>query len=122
MPATDAFKNSVANAAVALGASVSLHTASPGTTGANEVTGGGYARKTTTWGSSTVPGSGGDAGKAVVTGSAQTFDIPAGSTITHFGVWNGSTFLWGDVISPNLTFTGAAGQAQVTPYYKYTQA
>ncbi len=62
---------------------VSLHTADPSTTGANEVTGGSpaYARKAVTW-------------PAAVTGTLTspelTFDVPAG-TYTHFGLWSAVT-------------------------------
>ena len=54
---------------------LSQHTATPGSTGASEASGGGYARKQTTWGS----GSNG-----VTTGSQVTFDLAAG-TYTHTG-------------------------------------
>ena len=95
MQMTVAFRESVAAAATALGASISLHTANPGITGASEVTGGGYARKTTTW---AVGGSDGS-----VSGSQVEFDVPA-ATISHYGVWSGSTFLWSQALSAAATF------------------
>lgn len=61
---------------------ISLHTASPGTTGANEVTGGSYARVATSWGSI----SGGS-----VTGSQVTINVPASTTIAYWGLWNASS-------------------------------
>lgn len=80
------------NLAVAYGnaaAYVSLHTADPAGTGANEVTGGApaYARKAAAWSAGTVDG--------VVTATV-TFDVPAGTTVTHVGLWDaatGGTFL-----------------------------
>jgi len=105
MPVTNATKETAALAVSSLGASVSLHTGDPGTTGANEVTGGSpaYARKTTSWTGGTSDG--------VVTGTAVVFDVPAG-TYTHLGLWNGSTFLGG---APLSSSTGALpGQQTVT--------
>jgi hypothetical protein len=60
---------------------MSLHTADPGTTGANEVAGGApaYARKAVTWAAA---GSGTKAMSA-----ALTFDVPAGTTVAYIGLW-----------------------------------
>lgn len=105
MAVTNATKETAALAVTGIGNTISLHTADPGTTGANEVTGGtpAYARKTTTWTGGTADG--------VVTGSAVVFDVPAG-TYTHLGVWNGSTFVGGAALSAS---TGALpGQQTVT--------
>lgn len=89
---------------------ISLHTASPGTTGANEATGGTptYARKQTTW---TAGGSDG-----IVAGSQVTHDVPAG-TYTHFGVWtavSGGTYKDGGPLSSSPVM-GAQGQIKTTP-------
>lgn len=64
---------------------VSLHTASPGSTGANEVTGGSpaYARKALTWNAAST-------GSKTLSNSP-TFDVPAGVTITHVGLWSAAT-------------------------------
>ncbi|WP_425540738.1 phage tail fiber protein [Rhodococcus aetherivorans] len=88
--ATAAFLEAIALAAASQGNWVALHTNSPGTTGANELSGGtpAYARKQTTWAGATADG--------VVAGSEVEFDVPA-STITHYSVWTaatGGTFLW----------------------------
>lgn len=65
---------------------ISLHSGDPGTTGANELsTSGGnptYARKQTTWGT---PAAG------VMAGTAQTFDIAAGRSVSYFGVWSAAS-------------------------------
>jgi len=63
---------------------VSLHTADPGSTGANESTGGSpaYARQA-------APFDAAAAGSRALTAD-ETFDVPA-STITHFGIWDAAT-------------------------------
>lgn len=118
MAATDVFKKAVADHVGTLGASISLHSADPGTTGANEVAGGGYARKTTTWGAAAMDGS-----NAKITGSVQQFDVENGDSVTHFGVWSGATFRYGQALTPGVTITGTApGKVDVTPSYSYAQA
>ncbi len=105
MAFTNAAKEAAALAVTALGNSISLHTADPGTTGTSEATGGtpAYARKVTTWTGASADGS--------VTGSPVVFDVPAG-TYTHLGVWNGSTFVAGFAL---LSSTGVLpGQQTVT--------
>jgi hypothetical protein len=70
---------------------LSLHTGYPGTTGANEVSGGtpAYARQSATFGAAS--------GGQRTLSSSVTFDVPA-TTVRWIGVWNGSTFMsW----SPN---------------------
>lgn len=96
-------------AKTALGSWISLHTATPGTTGASEATGGSpaYARKQTTWTGGTVDGA--------VPGSQVTIDVAAG-TYTHFGIWSaasGGTYVDGGLITS--TVMGAQGQIKVTP-------
>lgn len=93
---------------IAEGAFISLHTATPGTTGASEVTGGSYARVQTTFAA--------PAGSSS-TGSAVTINVPAGTTIAFFGVWtleSGGVFLEGGPLSSSETFTGA-GTYTLTP-------
>lgn len=106
----------MANAAVAQGASVSLHSSNPGATGANEISGGSpaYARQTTTWGSASMVST-----NSVVTGSNVTFNVPASDTVAYFGVWtSGGTFLFGAALTPSITIgSGAQGQVVVTPTY-----
>ena len=108
MAFTDAALNAAVGAVTALGSWISAHTGDPSTTGANEVTGGSYARKQTTWGSALA----GDQ-----TGSQVSIDIPAGTTVTHWGIWSassGGTFRGGFDVSPSEGF-GAAGVLNVTP-------
>lgn len=87
-----------------LGATFSVHTADPGTTGVSEVTGGSYARQTLTW----TPG----ASDGDVAGSELEFDIPASTTATHLSCWNGTTFRWSHPLDSPAAFT-TAGKLRV---------
>lgn len=98
--------NAVASAATY----ISAHTADPGSNGANEVTGGSYARQQTTWGSA--------AGSGPVTraGSQVTIPIPTGVTVTHFAVQSavsGGTY-YGSVDVTDQVFA-SGGNLLVTP-------
>ncbi|MGW4371033.1 phage tail fiber protein [Nocardia takedensis] len=104
----DAYKN-IAGANTVY---VSVHTADPGTTGANEATGGSpaYARKSSTWTS----GTGG-----VITGSQVTIDLPAG-TYTYVGLWktvSGGSADFIDKVAISATTLGAQGQLLITPTF-----
>lgn len=63
----------------------SLHSGSPGTNGANELTGGSpaYARKELTMGAAS--------GGVRSASNQPTFDIPAGETVAHVGFWDAAT-------------------------------
>ena len=81
-----------ATAVSGLGQWISLHTgAGGGTTGANEATGGSYARKQTTWSNGTTSRVG------------STVNIPcAAGTYTEGGIWSAvtaGTFVGSDVFS-----------------------
>jgi hypothetical protein len=79
---------------------VSLHTGDPGTTGANEMTGTGYARTAITWAASAN-------GTKQGVGAKQT--VPAGKTVAFFGLWSaatGGTFL-GPQDCPDEVYNGA---------------
>ena len=108
MPFTTPGLNALVSGLIAAGTRISLHTADPGTTGASEVTGGTYARVATTWGS---PASGSAAGSEV------SLNVPAGTTVTHWGLWSaatGGTFLFGGALAAAEAF-GAAGTQKHTP-------
>jgi hypothetical protein len=64
---------------------LSLHTAYS-TTGANEVTGGSYARQTVTWAAA--------ASRSKASSGNVDLQVPAGTTVAWIGVWNstGTTF------------------------------
>lgn len=87
---------------------VSLHTADPGTTGASELVGGAYARVATNWTA---------AAAGETDGSTVTINVPAGNTITHWGMWDAATngnFKFGGTLPANETF-GSNGTYAVTP-------
>jgi hypothetical protein len=87
---------------------ISLHTASPGTTGANEVAGGTYARVATTWGAISA---------ASVTGSQVTINVPAATTITHWGIWDAGSagnYYDGGLLPASQTYS-SAGTYLLTP-------
>lgn len=109
MALTNAAKEAAALAISALGDRISLHTGDPGTTGANEVTGGSpaYARKQTTWN--------GGASDGVVAGSEVAFDVPAG-TYTHMGVWtSGGVFVAGSALASSTGALPGQMTVRVTP-------
>lgn len=63
----------------------SLHTADPGTSGTSEVSGGSpaYARKAITWNAASAGNLDNNANPV--------FDVPAGTTITHVGLWSAAS-------------------------------
>lgn len=81
---------------------ISLHTATPGTTGASEVTGGSYIRVAVSWNA---------ASSGTITNSNPiSINQPASTTTTHFGLWSASsagTYYIGGALSPNITTTTA---------------
>lgn len=78
---------------------LSLHTADPGTTGANEVTDTGYARQNITT-KMAAP-----SGKTITNNTAITFGPAAISyTVTHWGLWDQSgTFIDGGAFTSSVT-------------------
>ena len=110
--AVTATKNALcaAYASISTTVYVSVHTADPGTTGANEATGGSpaYKRVATTW---SAPANG------QVTGSLVTIDLPPG-TYTYAGLWSaltGGTFI--DKVAIPSTTLGGQGTLLVTPTF-----
>jgi hypothetical protein len=100
---------------VAAASYVSLHTADPGETGADEVTGGSYARQSCSWNAA----SGGSADNS----SALSFTGMPAATVSHFGVWDASSvgnFIVGGALSQSesvgagQTVTVAAGALTVS--------
>lgn len=102
-----AAKNLMLDALGGQAAYASLHTADPGTTGTNEVTGGSpaYARKAINWFA---------AASADLDNNANpVFDVPASTTVAAFGLWTavtGGTWLGGG----DLTDEVFAGQGTYT--------
>ncbi|UTN93220.1 hypothetical protein SEA_SUNFLOWER1121_28 [Mycobacterium Phage Sunflower1121] len=114
MAATNQFKLDILAAILAQGNVLSLHSADPGTTGASEITGGGYARKTFAWGTPAMVGS-----VASSTGATQQMNVAAGVAVTHYGVRKtDGTFLYGKALNPGATLN-ANGVIDVTPTHSY---
>ena len=94
MPYAVAAKNAMLTSLGALVTHVSLHTADPGTTGANPVTGGTYARIPVTW---ITPVGGVTSNVAAI-----VFNVPAGTTVSWVGMWGaltaGTFYGAGDVV------------------------
>ena len=110
---TDAELNALADYEASRVGALSLHTASPGTTGANEATGGSpaYARKAVTFNSAGAVGPLGATAQPATVGVAWsnevTFDVPAG-TYTHAGAQSsttGGTFRSGNTLATTQTLT-----------------
>lgn len=80
---------------------VSLHTADPGASGANEVAGGSYSRVTGAF-------SAASNGQSSNTQQLVWTDLPA-CTITHCGVWRGSTFLFGASLTQSRALSAGDG-------------
>ena len=102
--------NNAAAPAVAT-AWISLHDGAAGETGANEVTGGGYARKAGAFGVAA-------AGAVANTASLTWTNMPA-CTVQSVGVWISSTatasanFIWGGALTTNKV-VGAGDTFQIT--------
>lgn len=62
---------------------MSLHTADPGLTGLNEVTGGSYARQAITFGAA--------ASKSITSSNTVDFTGMPAATVTHLGIWDAAT-------------------------------
>lgn len=73
---------------------VSAHTGDPGTTGANEVTGGAgpYARQTLTCGTAA-------SSKSIASTVAVNFAGMPAVTVSYVGFWDGTTFLGGEALT-----------------------
>lgn len=107
MPLTDAALDVMANALKSAATHASLHTADPGTTGANPTA---AARQPIAWDG---PTSGGDlslTGTEAFTGGA------ANGAVTHVGLWSaltGGTFYGGFALTGDQSFN-AAGEYTLT--------
>lgn len=107
--ALDALGGSLPGSPVNVLGFTSLHTADPGTTGASEQTGGGYAAQATTWNNA--------ASRSKTNSSALTFSTTGSSASTHFMTRNqaaasGATYGISGALSSSVTavtVTVAAG-------------
>lgn len=118
MPYTDAALDTQINAQATAATRISFHTADPGSTGTSEISGTG--RPATTWAAADAhPVS----GRRRV-GSQVSAPIPAGTTVTHWGLFTaatGGTFHYGGALATAETF-GSAGTIQHTPTLRQTGA
>lgn len=98
--------NDMLDAEFVTGDLVSLHSADPAGTGANEVTGGGYARQAIAWDAAS-------GGVKLLTG-VETFSVPAG-TVAFFTVWDstGTTVKADGALSASEVYA-AAGSYDLT--------
>ena len=104
--------NAAVNGIAGAGTYISFHTADPGATGTSEIS---MTRPSTTWGA---------ASNGSRVGSQVSASIPAGTTVTHWGLWSAATtgtFLGGWALSASETF-GSAGTLQHTPTLTVTAA
>jgi hypothetical protein len=102
MALTNDAKGVMLNALGAVALRASLHTADPGSSGTNEVTGGSYARQPIDWNAA--------ASGALDNNTNPAFAVPSATTVTHFGIWNtaGTVFYGGGSLSGGgETFTNA---------------
>lgn len=117
--ASTTYENQAANALDASGsptnlaAYVSLHSASPSTTGANEMSGGSYARQACSWNAAS--------GGAKTNSSSLTFTTAGSTAVTHFGTFSASsagTYGIGGALTSSVTavtITIAAGALTIDP-------
>ncbi|HNW62739.1 MAG TPA: hypothetical protein PKJ32_07040 [Piscinibacter sp.] len=91
---------------------LSAHSADPGTTGASELSGGGYARQAIVFGTAT--------GGAIANNAAISIPNAGTTAVTHFGVWSastGGTYLGGFPLASSVTAASisvAAGAVTLT--------
>ncbi len=84
MPFTAGFKNLMLDAGIAVLDEMSLHDDAPGSTGANEITGGdpAYARQSCAFDAAS--------GGSSALSASVSFDIPAATTVKYVGLWTSS--------------------------------
>lgn len=107
---TDEFFDYALDGAVAHAGTASLHTGDPGSTGSNEVSGGGYTRQSITWGTAS--------DGIVETSSPVTFNVPGDTTVYYVGLWDGATFLGYLTLESPETFS-SPGTLEVTTLHIY---
>lgn len=104
MPWNDAVLNADADAAAATRLTLTMHEGDPGTSGAGEV-----ADAALSWEAAGDEGPEASIQPATVgvAYAAPSVDLPADSSITHYGFRNGSTFLGGFRLSSPIETTAA---------------
>src|SRR5690606_5207715 len=107
MALTNAFFDPALNGGVEVAVLVSLHSSAPDASGSAEISGGGYERQSVTWASAS--------GGSVQSGAPVVFNVPAGSTITHAGIWTSAGAWLGSLELAAPESFGAAGTLTVDP-------
>lgn len=105
MPLTDGTLNLLGVELDSLIDNMSLHNGDPGTNGANEISGGGYARVAPTY---SVDGDG-----DLTLDAPVAFVGTASQAVTHAGLWGGGTFRGGFALSGDAAFS-TGGEYNVT--------
>jgi hypothetical protein len=105
MPLTDGTLNLLGVELDSLIDNMSLHNGDPGATGANEISGGGYARVAPTY---SVDGDG-----DLTLDAPVAFVGTASQAVTHAGLWGGGTFRGGFALSGDAAFS-TGGEYNVT--------
>lgn len=109
MPFNNTGKNLMLDALTAVVDYLSLHSADPGATGTNELSGGSpaYARKAVTWNAASTGSATGN--------SLPTFDVESGDTVSYVGLWDAVTSgsFYGSANVTDEVF-GGQGTYQVT--------
>lgn len=116
MPFNDTGKNLMLNALTAVVDFLSLHSADPGASGTNELSGGSpaYARKAVTWNTASTGSATGN--------SLPTFDVEGGDTVSYVGLWDavtagsfyGSANVTDEVFGGQGTYTVTAATLSIT--------
>lgn len=108
MSFTNAARNAALDAIGSAASFISFHTGDPSTTGASEIANAVYSRQQTGWSPSS-------SGSKV--GTAVTATVPAGTTVTYWGLWTaatGGTFYYGGLLPAPETY-GQQGTIVFTP-------
>ena len=94
--------NAALTGMVATATYMGINTGDPGTSGANEVSGGSYVRQAISWGTAS--------GSSIANSGALSFSIPASTTVDYSSMWNASTsgtYGFGQTLSATITFVTA---------------
>lgn len=106
MPVTIAGKNIMLDALALVGVKAGLHSLDPGSTGANEVSGGSYARQTITWSPA--------ADANLDSANLPKFDVPADTWVRFYSVWSEAGVLLATGAVKEPEYFANAGQATLT--------
>lgn len=119
MAATSAHQIAICNAIAAAGNTIKACSGDPGTAAsAANVIASTPASFNTTWGGA-ADGAGADAGYAVALGSAGTLQIPAGAVVSHYAIFNGTTYLRGRALDTPITVGASPVNIDITPKTRY---